>query len=169
MIMDVRKAGVRGASVRAALVMIAIIALSSSATARAERRAADRCPSVEITKVLDKTAPGGRTVGAPDRRLRVSRTPILTGTDVRAARVTYEGGEFNLLLDFTAAAGERLQTYTAAHPGMRIAALLGDRVLMAAKIVEPLGAQGLKWAGMSHDEADAIAKAVNDCASQNRQ
>jgi TonB family protein len=126
-------------------------ALQAPSAARLEIRLAEAAPAPGLEEV---------TGGDPPRRLYLHATPVVTGADVlRADLIDAGGAGFNVGVQFSPEAAERLRRATAAHIGRPAAILIDGRVALVVTVRAPVG-EAAMLSGITRDRAEALVRSL---------
>jgi len=128
-----------------------LTALQAPAASRLEIRLAEETPAPGLEEV---------TGGDPLRRLYLHETPVVTGADVLRAELIDTGTPaFNVGVQFSPEAAERLRRATAAHIGRPAAILIDGRVALVVTVRSPLGDSAM-LSGITRDRAEALVRSL---------
>lgn len=119
------------------------------------------CQRLEVDAVAQGR--GAVRILGPDGPLDIESPPLVGWSEVTGAQAGVEGGETVVRFVFTPTAAQRLQAWTGAHPGGRIAVLLGGQVIRLSEVSGPIGADGLILNGMDRARAVSMAAGVSAC------
>lgn len=126
------------------------------------------CPQVGFTIVEPHPSRATRPIKAgKDQTLFVRRVPITTTSDIVEIKlVADDKDDASLLIKFTPAAAQMLHDATTNHPGLRIAFMADDEVLLDAVWEGPYGMETYgTQVSMRHGmkRAQKLVKAIRGC------
>ncbi len=144
----------------AALTALASMGMASGAAA------GPVCPTVEVAKVVAADAGGARLFPGPQGQgVSVAASPIVTVHDVAKADISYAEGVWGLGLTLRPQAAERIRAYTAAHVGESLAFVVEGRAKMVARVLDPIGGDGIWISPYDKAQAQALAAGINACVT----
>ena len=125
-------------------------------------RAGALCQKLEVVAVTP-TGQGAVRLLGPQGSLEIEAKPLVAAGEVTGAEAGVAGGDNVLRVAFTPEAAKRLQAWTGAHVGARVAILLDGEVLRVAPVSGPIGGGGLQLGGMDRNQAQSLAAGLGAC------
>lgn len=117
------------------------------------------CPRMEFAVVDDQ---GPRAIAQPDGRvLHLKAAPMLTMADFTGANVSLTENQIVLNVDLDQGGAARLQEFSKANVGTRIAFIADGEVIKTAKILDPITFNGFLVGPLDRAKADSLAAAIN--------
>lgn len=127
-----------------------------------ESRAGALCQKLEVVAVAP-TGQGAVRLLGPQGPLEIEAKPLVASGEVTRAEAGVAGGDNVLRVAFTAEAAQRLQAWTSAHVGSRVAILLNGEVLRITPVGGPVGGGGIQLGGMDRSQAVSLAAGLSAC------
>jgi hypothetical protein len=125
---------------------------------------ATSCRKLEVVAVVPNGQGPIRLLG-PQGPIDIEAQPLVAPAEVTGAEAGVDGGENVVRLNFAPQAAARLQAWTAAHVGGRVAILLDGRVIRLADVGGPLGSHGLQIGGSDRQNSVSMAAGIAACAT----
>jgi preprotein translocase subunit SecD len=133
--------------------------LAAVITGAAHGASAAACSRMEFAVVDDR---GPRTIAEPDGNvLHLKAAPLLTMADFAGAGVTLTENQIVLNVDLDRDGAARIQAFSKANVGARIAFIADGQVIKTAKILDPITFNGFLVGPLDRAKADALAAAIN--------
>jgi Preprotein translocase subunit SecD len=149
------EADVLGSFLKILLFAGLVIGVTGAATA-------ESCPRMEFVVVDDH---GPRAVAEPGGKvLHLKAAPLLTLADFTGANVTLTENQIVLNVDLDRDGAARIQAFSKANVGTRIAFIADGEVIKTAKILDPITFAGFLVGPLNRAKADALAAAINNSA-----
>ena len=142
---------------------IAILCFGVSvAASAADAQTQNGCPTIEVAVVASGPADSARHVPTTSgQSVDLTATPLLRIDDFTTANVTLTERQIVLNVTMTPDAAKRVQQFSAAHVGQRMAFVVNGRVINTPKILDPITGNGILLAPFQRPDADALAAVIN--------
>lgn len=118
----------------------------------------------EVKLAEEEPAPGllEAKVFGTDSSVYLHTDTIVTNSDISNARIIQVGdsSQYRVGVEFKPSGAEKVRAATARHIGKPMAILLDGRVVMTAKVREPIAGSAVIFGDLSRTEAERIVKGI---------
>src|SRR5262249_54294052 len=142
--------------------IVLLLACAACRQEPAKSLAAEICPSIAIAEVAASPGTGSSLPTVDGRVVSVLDPPILTTSDITAARVARAEGRDVLELALVQVAAERFRSYTANHVGSQLGFAVDGRVRRVMRVLDPIVGNGLIVDPGDTKEVASLARALGD-------
>ena len=136
--------------------------LSLACSARQE--AVATCPAIEMSAIADTPSDSTRSAVMLNdtTTIQVSRTPVVTTSDITGTRASQDGGRW--VVDFTVTddAARRVHDFSQQHLGSHVALVVDGKVHGAPRIAGAITSNSYQIDDFSQADAEKLAAAISN-------
>ena len=120
------------------------------------------CPVIEMSTVTDTPTDSSKTVTLNDTTtILMSRTPLVTTSDITGATATQADGEWTLNFTVTDDAARRVHDFTQQHVGRNLALVVDGKVRGTPRIASAIVGNRYRISGLNRTDAERMATAIS--------
>jgi preprotein translocase subunit SecD len=121
------------------------------------------CPVIEMSAVTDTPTDSSKTVTLNDTTtILMSRTPLVTTSDITGATATQADGEWTLNFTVTDDAAKRVHDFTQQHVGRNLALVVDGKVRGTPRIAAAVIGNRYQIEGFNRADAERLATAISN-------
>jgi len=133
------------------------------ACATTRHEAGAPCPVIEMSAVTDTPTDSSKTVTLNDTTtILMSRTPLVTTSDITGATATQADGEWTLNFTVTDDAAKRVHDFTQQHVGRNLALVVDGKVRGTPRIAAAVIGNRYQIEGFNRADAERLATAISN-------